>query len=530
MEKRRLAAIMFTDIVGYTRLMGVDEDKAFKVLDNNRKLHKDLLIQYDGQKLKEIGDGMLCSFDSASKAVKCAIELIRKSSEHKELKLRIGIHLGEVVFSGNDVFGDGVNIASRIEAMAISDSVLISGKVYDEIKNKPNIKVKFIGTYNLKNDTKPREIYAIANTQLEVPIGKDLLNITEDRPDLQKIPISSTHEQKSQGVKKRFKLSSPRVGLTILFSLMSLAFGSFLFISFNNSRNVRRAELEILPEVERLTDSISSAAGLFGFRKNTFKAFEFANHAAEYIEGNKRLEVLFDEISNHKSIHTDPEGAAVFIKSYHDQQSDWKYIGETPLIDIRFPLGLVRIKFEKAGFDDIEDIIRNMKRATSDFHFTLPKEGNVPKGMAYCQSSKHIIGDDTVLLEPFFMDKFEVQNKDFREFIKAGGYLNEKYWKYTFVDGNDTLSWDDAMRRFKDKTNQYGPSTWVAGDYPKSKENHPVTGVSWYEASAFAEYLGKSLPTTYHFKETAQINTASDIIPYSNFSNNGTREVGTNGA
>lgn len=85
MDKRRLAAIMFTDIVGYTRLMGADEDKALIILENNRALHRDLLILYDGQKLKEIGDGMLCSFDSASKAVKCAIELIRKSNEYKDL-------------------------------------------------------------------------------------------------------------------------------------------------------------------------------------------------------------------------------------------------------------------------------------------------------------------------------------------------------------------------------------------------------------------------------------------------------------
>ena len=82
MEKRRLAAIMFTDIVGYTRMMGADEDKAFKVLDNNRDLHKDHLNLCGGKKLKEIGDGMLCSFDSASNAVKCAIELIRKSNPH----------------------------------------------------------------------------------------------------------------------------------------------------------------------------------------------------------------------------------------------------------------------------------------------------------------------------------------------------------------------------------------------------------------------------------------------------------------
>ena len=100
--------------------------------------------------------------------------------------------------------------------------------------------------------------------------------------------------------KKRFKMSSARVGLTILFSLISLGFGSFLFISFNNSKDIRWAEDELLPEVERLTDSINSVSGIFGLRANTFRAFEFANQATEYIEGNAQLEELFDKISNRK--------------------------------------------------------------------------------------------------------------------------------------------------------------------------------------------------------------------------------------
>ena len=379
MEQRRLAAIMFTDIVGYTRLMGQDEEKAFKVLENNRGLHKDLLILYDGQLLKEIGDGMLCSFDSASKAVKCGIELIRKSNEYKDLKLRIGIHLGEVVFSGNDVFGDGVNIASRIESMAIADSVLISEQVYDQIKNKQNIRVKHIGTYELKNDSKPREIYAIANSKLKVPAGKDLHSLTEDKPDLQKTPDGSPDKPRGQKKKKRLSISTPRVGLTLLFSLMAVAFGSFLFIGFKNSKNIRWAKDELLPEVERLTDSVSTAAGLFG-RANTFKAFEFADQAKEYIGEDKRLNDLLGRISNHKSITTEPTQAIVYIKSYHDQNSQWKLLGLTTLDSVRFPLGMIRIKIEKEGFDAIEDLIRNKKRTGSEFAFKLPVAGSVPEG------------------------------------------------------------------------------------------------------------------------------------------------------
>ena len=149
MEKRRLAAIMFTDIVGYTRLMGQDEEKALSLLDKNREIHQLSLEKNNGKLLKELGDGMLCSFESASNAVNSAIFLVQNAHSIKGLKLRIGIHLGEVIFSHTDVFGDGVNIASRIESIAIPNSVLISGKVYDEIKNKQNLKTKLIGTLNL---------------------------------------------------------------------------------------------------------------------------------------------------------------------------------------------------------------------------------------------------------------------------------------------------------------------------------------------------------------------------------------------
>ena len=486
---------MFTDIVGYTRLMGSDEDKAFKVLENNRALHKDLLILYDGQLLKEIGDGMLCSFDSASKAVKCGIELIRKSNEYKDLKLRIGIHIGEVVFSGNDVFGDGVNIASRIESMAIADSVLISEQVYDQIKNKQNIRVKHIGTYELKNDTKPREIYAIANTRMKVPAGKELHSYVEDKPELQKIPTQSSNQQKTPSNKKRIRLSTPRVGLTLIFSLMAVAFGSFLFISFKNSKNIRWANDELLPEVERLMDSVSTAAGVDGSRANTFKAFEVADQAKEYIGEDKRLNDLLDRISNYKSITTEPTQASVYIKSYHDQNGQWKLLGLTPLDSVRLPLGMIRIKIEKEGFDAIEDLIRNTKRTGSEFAFKLPAAGSVPEGMVYCQASQHHIDGEWLELDAYYMDKYEVTNDEYRKFIAEGGYQKQEYWKYPIVGDTDTIPWRDAMQLFRDQSNQPGPSTWIAGDFPEGKGNHPVTGISWYEASAYAAYRGKQLPT-----------------------------------
>jgi len=520
MEKRRLAAIMFTDIVGYTRLMGQDEDKAFKVLENNRALHKDLLILYEGQLLKEIGDGMLCSFESASHAVKCAIELVRKSNEYQDLKLRIGIHMGEVVFSGNDVFGDGVNIASRIESMAVADSVLISEKVYDEIKNKQNLRVKSLGTHQLKNDTRPREIYAIANSRMKIPKGKDLQPVIEDKPKLEHLPPSGIEKGKVPSARKS-RWSSPRVGLTLLFSLMAVAFGSFLFISLKNSNKTRWAKDELLPEVERLADSVSAAAGIFGHHANTIKAFELAQQAEEYIEGDLRLNNLLDKLSNFKSITTDPDQALVYIKSYHDRNRQWKLLGHTPLDSIRFPLGMIRIKIEKEGYDTIEDLIRNVQWTQPEFNFTLPVAGSVPEGMVYCQSSSHHIKGEWLILPAHYMDKYEVTNEGYKQFINDGGYQKQDYWKFQIISDGDTIPWQEAMPLFRDQSNQPGPSTWIAGDYPEGKGHHPVTGISWYEAAAYASYMGRQLPTRYHFDAAALANTASEILPFANFTNSG---------
>jgi len=108
---------MFTDIVGYTKIMGKDEHEAISILRKNRHIHKKFISQYGGQFLKEMGDGILASFVNSSDAVICAAAIL-KASEEGDFELRIGIHMGEVIYENKDVFGDGVNIASRIQPLA----------------------------------------------------------------------------------------------------------------------------------------------------------------------------------------------------------------------------------------------------------------------------------------------------------------------------------------------------------------------------------------------------------------------------
>ncbi len=159
-QTRQLAAIMFTDIVGYTALMGSDEDKAFEVLKKNHAIHENLINKYNGRLIKEIGDGTLASFPLASDAVRCAME-IQKEAKDQDIPLKIGIHQGEMVMAGADVLGDGVNIASRLQEASQEGCITISGKVYSDIHNKAGFKTKYIGEKKLKNVDDPMKVYEV---------------------------------------------------------------------------------------------------------------------------------------------------------------------------------------------------------------------------------------------------------------------------------------------------------------------------------------------------------------------------------
>ena len=170
-HQRKLAAIMFTDIVGYTALMGRDEEKALQLLHKNRDLLKPLIKEHRGNWLKEIGDGTLSSFASAVEAVKCALDIQKILKDDPELTLRIGIHIGDLVFEEGDIFGDGVNVASRIEPMAAPGGICVSGRVYDDIRNKPEIETVYLGEQSLKNVDHPVKVYALTGEGLATPLA-----------------------------------------------------------------------------------------------------------------------------------------------------------------------------------------------------------------------------------------------------------------------------------------------------------------------------------------------------------------------
>jgi len=165
----QLAAIMFTDIQGYTALMQQDEAKALEFRNRHREIFNATTKKFKGKILQYFGDGTLSTFSSAIDSVHCGIELQLSFLQEPQIPVRIGIHTGDIIFSKDDIIGDGVNVASRIESLATAGSIFISEKVYDEVKNQSGIQTDSLGIFELKNVVKPVEVFAITNPGLVIP-------------------------------------------------------------------------------------------------------------------------------------------------------------------------------------------------------------------------------------------------------------------------------------------------------------------------------------------------------------------------
>jgi TolB-like protein/class 3 adenylate cyclase len=167
-ETRKLNTILLADIAGYTAMMQDDEARAMELLQIFKKILGQHVAKFEGHIVQYFGDACILSFDSTTLGVQCAISLQVEFREN-DLPIRIGMHLGEVVFTENNVFGDGVNIASRIESMGIPNSVLISGSIRNQIKNKNEFSLKSLGSFEFKNVNEPLEVFALENNGLSVP-------------------------------------------------------------------------------------------------------------------------------------------------------------------------------------------------------------------------------------------------------------------------------------------------------------------------------------------------------------------------
>jgi formylglycine-generating enzyme required for sulfatase activity/dienelactone hydrolase len=235
------------------------------------------------------------------------------------------------------------------------------------------------------------------------------------------------------------------------------------------------------------------------------------------------------------SVESIPPGADVSYRTYRGDQR-WESLGQTPL-KVRVPKDFYLWRIAKPGQETAWRIAPTWSYGWGrNLTFRLEPAGSAPAGMVRVPGGKIDLAipglDDLpeVPLDDYWIDQHEVTNEDYRKFVDAGGYQKHDFWKHPLLVNGRTLSWTEAMAVFRDATGRPGPATWELGNYPKGQEKHPVAGVSWYEAAAYAEFAGKSLPTVFHWNHAAQTEASQLIVPGSNFRGTGTVAVGSDSA
>jgi two-component system, LytTR family, response regulator len=168
-RQRRLAAILFTDIVGYTALMQQNETEAIKTIKRYTDVLKQSVSSHSGEVLNDYGDSNLCIFPSAVEAIQSALEMQQQLQSEPPIPVRIGLHIGEIFFEDGKILGDGVNLASRIQSIAAGNSILFSEEIQDKIKNIPKFRSVYLGSFEFKNVEKRIVVFALANEGLTIP-------------------------------------------------------------------------------------------------------------------------------------------------------------------------------------------------------------------------------------------------------------------------------------------------------------------------------------------------------------------------
>lgn len=298
---------------------------------------------------------------------------------------------------------------------------------------------------------------------------------------------------------------------------------------------------------------------LAGAARN-FEAFDLAASIRDYAPGDPDLAAVMPIISDTLNVTSEPPGARVYLKRYQQDDNgnfpERQLVGTTPISGLRIARGPQIVYIEKDGYAPVQTITstRIIKSANNlinilpplEISRTLMEASSVPDRMVFVPGGEYRLAastrptDDKIKLDDYFIDKYEVSNKDYKEFVSAGGYARQEYWKVPVVKDGRILSWNEAVSLFRDRTSLPGPREWSNQDFPAGKDDHPVTGITWYEAAAYAEFRGKGLPTVFQWEKAARNGAhvdaglkmpwgdlyAGDPIKYrANFDNTGTVPV-----
>jgi serine/threonine protein kinase/dienelactone hydrolase len=332
--------------------------------------------------------------------------------------------------------------------------------------------------------------------------------VVRETSDLLARTASSSHDVAAKRRSRAIALSA------IVALLLTIAAGAWFF-----QRSSRRqwAREEAIPQITSLIDKGEPLA-----------AFLVLQKVQSYLPGDPQLRQIAAQNTLPVSITSSPSGATAEIQDYSTPDAPWLRLGETPLNGVTIPNGYFRWKLSKPGVGELVKGLRAQK--SMDFALdALPASpaGMVPVPGRNWRDNIHSIGFiGPYELPSYYIDRFEVTNRDYQKFVDSGGYEKKEYWTEKFIRDGHELSWAEAVAEFRDTTDRPGPAGWAAGHYAEGQADFPVSGVSWFEASAYAAFAGKSLPAVAQWYVAAPPGVARYIVPLSNITSNALAPVG----
>jgi serine/threonine protein kinase len=383
----------------------------------------------------------------------------------------------------------------------------------------------------------PREFDAIVRRAL----AKDKLKRTASAAELADALRNLLSPAFTEVKEKRLRSRSTRLA-AVCTMLALLGIAAWFYLDYTNRQWARDA----IARAEELTHEEKFA-----------EAYDLATRAQRYIPNDPALLRLLPIVSDDLSVDTEPTGATVYLRRY-DRDSDSstqtrRSAGVTPIANLKIARGDYIVEIEKQGYAPVQRMISSSVERMNLFAYAphgfrreamaietqaggtqflfdadapirikakLNPASNAPERMAGVPGGEYRLVNsdrltrDPVILDDYFIDRFETTNREYAEFINSGGYLDRRFWKHAFVKDGRTLSWEEAMAQFRDRTGLPGPRQWSGQKPPEGKEQHPVTDVTWYEAAAYAEFRGKKLPTIYQWDKAARNGVVNQITGF----------------
>jgi formylglycine-generating enzyme required for sulfatase activity/predicted Ser/Thr protein kinase/dienelactone hydrolase len=262
--------------------------------------------------------------------------------------------------------------------------------------------------------------------------------------------------------------------------------------------------------------------------KKELPAFALLEKAEKILPGDAALTKFAEEHTRVVSIASEPAGAEVEVQDYLTPGGEWRKLGVTPLEKVRLPRGYYRWRVSKQGVGEMMVAL-----STGDgLDFPLDQQQKAPAGMVYSgggtlESFEGFLGwIGPYELPPYYVDRFEVSNREYQKFVDGGGYTKRELWPGAFAEDGHSVSWEQAIERFRDTSGRAGPADWEGGHYPEGQGDFPVSGVSWYEAMAYAASVGKTLPVVAQRFDMAPEDVEQEVAAESNLSGSGVAKVG----